>query len=159
MLDRGARAPDFSLPADDGSTVTLSAELADLSGDAPLILYFYPADFTPGCTAEACAIRDIHDELAEAGIVVLGVSPQSAGTHEKFREKHRLPYRLIADPDKVAIRAYGVDGPLGMGVRRVTYAIRKDGTIDDLVKADIRIGRHTDFVQSVLAKARRAEGS
>ncbi|NGX16665.1 peroxiredoxin [Wenzhouxiangella sp. XN24] len=147
MLTPGERAPDFTLPDQDGQPVTLSQLLAE----GPLVLYFYPADFTPGCTKEACTIRDMHDEIASAGMRVVGIAPQDAASHARFREKHALPFTLLSDADKRAIRAYGVDGPLGVGVRRATFLIGADGEILDAVRADLRIGRHEAFIREAIA--------
>lgn len=149
MLAPGERAPDFTLPDQDGRQVTL----AQLLEDGPLVLYFYPADFTPGCTREACTIRDMHDEIAEAGMRVVGIAPQDAASHARFREKHDLPFTLLSDPDKTAVRAYGVDGPLGIGVRRATFLVGADGHIVNAVQADLRIGRHEAFIREAIAAA------
>ena len=146
MLDKGTRAPAFSLPDADGHPVTLDGLLAD----GPLILYFYPADFTPGCTREACSIRDLHDDIVAAGLTIVGVSPQDGDSHARFAEKHNLPFALLCDPDKTVIRAYDVDGPLGIGTRRGTYLINADGVIEDAVLADIMIDRHTKFIQNAI---------
>ena len=146
MLKTGTSAPDFTLPDEDGNSVSLSELLAD----GAMILYFYPADFTPGCTKEACDIRDIHGELAEAGLQVVGVSPQDADSHRRFRDKHGLPFRLLCDTDKAVIRRYDADGPLGIGVRRVTYLIAADGTISDAVQADLMIGKHRSFMENTI---------
>ena len=115
-----------------------------------MILYFYPADFTPGCTKEACAIRDIHKDIQSVGLRVAGVSPQDAESHARFREKHELPFTLLCDPDKVAIKMYDVDGPFGVGVRRATFLIAQDRTIQDAVQADVMIGRHKDFIEKAI---------
>jgi thioredoxin-dependent peroxiredoxin len=147
MLKPGERAPDFTLPDQDGRDVVL----AGLLEDGPVVLYFYPADFTPGCTKEACTIRDMHDEIAAAGMRVVGISPQEPESHARFRAQHGLQFTLLADPDKTVIRAYGVDGPLGMGVRRGTFLLGKDGVIRDAVLADIRIGRHEAFIRTAIA--------
>jgi thioredoxin-dependent peroxiredoxin len=149
MLKAGDQAPDFTLPDQDGREVSLSRLLAD----GPLVLYFYPADFTPGCTKEACTIRDMHDEIATAGMRVVGVAPQDAASHARFRNQYGLPFTLLADPDKAVIKAYGVDGPLGIGVRRATFLVGADGRIRDAVLADIRIGRHEDFIRAAIAAA------
>jgi peroxiredoxin Q/BCP len=146
MLAKGTQAPEFQLPDQDGRKHTLKALLAD----GPLILYFYPADFTPGCTKEACSFRDLHQDLMKAKLRVVGVSPQDVESHRKFAAKHDLNFPLLADPDKVAVKAYDVDGPLGFGVRRGTYLISKDGRILDSVLADLRIGAHEEFVQNAL---------
>jgi len=146
MLPKGTTAPDFELPDADGRYV----RLASLLEKGPLILYFYPADFTPGCTKEACSIRDIHDDLVAAGLRVVGVSPQDGDSHTRFSEQHRLPFTLLSDIDKSVIRSYDVDGPFGVGVRRVTYLISASGEIEDAVQADVLVGRHTDFIRNAI---------
>src|SRR6185436_10660926 len=93
MLDTGDKVPEFTLPDQDGHDISLTALLKD----GPAILYFYPADFTPGCTREACSIRDIHREISRAGLTVAGISPQSPESHKRFREKHSLPFTLLSD--------------------------------------------------------------
>jgi thioredoxin-dependent peroxiredoxin len=149
MLKTGDRAPDFTLPDQDGREITLSALLAG----GPLVLYFYPADFTPGCTREACTIRDMHDEIAAAGMRVVGISPQDAASHARFRDKYGLQFTLLADPGKAVVKAYGVDGPLGIGVRRATFLLGADGVVRDAVLADIRIGRHEEFIRAAINAA------
>lgn len=149
MLKAGDRAPNFTLPDQDGREVSL----AQLLQDGPVVLYFYPADFTPGCTKEACTIRDMHDEIAAAGMRVVGVAPQDAASHARFHDKHGLQFSLLADPDKAVIKAYGVDGPLGIGVRRATFLVGADGLIKDAVLADILIGRHEEFIRAAIAAA------
>jgi thioredoxin-dependent peroxiredoxin len=149
MLKAGARAPEFTLADQDGRKVALQ----ELLRDGPLVLYFYPADFTPGCTKEACTIRDMHDEIAAAGMRVVGIAPQDAASHARFRQQHGLPFTLLADPDKSVIKAYGVNGPLGIGVRRATFLVGADGVIRDAVLADIMIGRHEDFIRRAIAAA------
>ncbi|MEX0706829.1 MAG: peroxiredoxin [Woeseia sp.] len=146
MLKAGARAPEFVLPDEKGEDVTLS----DLLNDGPLLLYFYPADFTPGCTREACAFRDMHDDLTAVGLRIVGISPQDADSHQRFRREHKLPFVLLSDIDKVAIRMYDVDGPFGVGVRRATFLINRDRTIQDAVLADVMIGRHTEFIEKAV---------
>ncbi len=148
MLNKGEKAPDFSLPDHDGNTVTLGS----LLNDGPLVLYFYPADFTPGCTKEACDIRDMHDDISDVGLKVVGVSPQDSTSHSRFREKHNLPFMLLDDSDKSVIRAYGVNGPLGFGVRRATFLINTDGVIEDVVVADLLIGKHGDFIRGAVGQ-------
>jgi len=147
MLETGTEAPDFTLPDEENR----STSLASLLLDGSLVLYFYPADFTPGCTKEACRIRDLHDDIMAAGLRVVGVSPQDVDSHVRFKREHRLPFRLLSDPDKRVIRLYDVDGPFGIGVRRVTYLIGRDRRIRDVVKADFRIGRHEQFIREAIA--------
>ena len=153
MLKAQSRAPDFVLQDDQGQDTSLSGILQA----GPLVLYFYPADFTPGCTKEACAIRDIHKDLLAAGLQVVGVSPQDPQSHAKFREHHNLPFTLLSDLDKVAIKAYDVDGPLGFGVRRATFLIGQDQQIHDAVLADIQISRHTEFIEKAIILRETAE--
>jgi thioredoxin-dependent peroxiredoxin len=146
MLKHGTQAPEFNLEDQDGKRHTL----ASLLRAGPLILYFYPADFTPGCTKEACSFRDLQKDLVAANLRVVGVSPQDAESHRKFAAKHGLNFPLLADPDKQAVKAYDVDGPLGFGVRRGTYLIGQDGKVLDSVLADLRISEHEAFVQRAL---------
>ena len=146
MLETGTKAPEFILNAHDGTETSLSALLQN----GPLILYFYPADFTPGCTKEACAIRDIHDDIQSVGLTVAGISPQDEDSHKRFREEHDLPFILLSDPEKVAIKMYDVDGPFGIGVRRATYLIDQARTIKDAIMADVLIGRHKEFIEKAV---------
>jgi peroxiredoxin Q/BCP len=147
LLATGGRAPEFTLPDQDGRSLSLSTLLRD----TPLILYFYPADFTPGCTREACTIRDLHTDIAQAGLAVAGVSPQSPESHRKFRDKYQLPYTLLSDADKFVIRMYDVRGPLGIGVRRGTYLIDQARYIRAALLADFRISLHEDFIRKAVA--------
>ena len=146
MLEVGAKAPEFVLNNHEG----IETSLSDLLQNGPLILYFYPADFTPGCTKEACNIRDIHNDIQSVGLQVAGVSPQDEESHQRFRKEHKLPFILLSDPEKVAIRMYDVDGPFGVGVRRATFLISQDRTIKDAVMADIFVGQHKDFIEKAV---------
>jgi thioredoxin-dependent peroxiredoxin len=147
MLAMGGRAPEFTLPDHDEQSVSLSTLLRY----GPLILYFYPADFTPGCTREACAFRDLHSEIQQAGLDVAGVSPQTPASHRAFREKYQLRFPLLSDVDKFVIRMYDVQGPLGFGVRRATYLIDQARYIRAAVLADFRISQHEAFVSRAVA--------
>ncbi|MEM8758263.1 MAG: peroxiredoxin [Planctomycetota bacterium] len=151
MLKSGDTAPPFDLPAGDGGSVSLSALLER----GPAVLYFYPADFTPGCTAQACMVRDLHGELVAAGVRIVGISPQPPESHKKFAEKFSLPFTLLCDRDKTTAKAYGVNGPFGIGVRRATFLISTEGVIEDAVLADLNIGRHKAFLNA----AARGAGS
>ena len=134
-LQVGDRAPDFTAQDDRGQTLKLS----DFRG-RNVVLYFYPKDHTPGCTREACQFRDLNGELAEAGAVVLGVSPDSVESHAKFRDKHGLPFPLISDPDHRIAEAYGVwkekrmFGRLSLGVERTTFVIDPEGRIAAIIR-------------------------
>lgn len=142
----GTPAPEFALPDHTGKEVGLSQLLAD----GPLILYFYPADFTPGCTKQACTIRNMFSDLRAVGLQVAGISPQDSGSHARFRKEYRLPYPLLSDMDKVAVKLYDVDGPFGVGVRRATYLINEDRVIQDAVLADMLISRHAGFLEKAV---------
>jgi thioredoxin-dependent peroxiredoxin len=130
MLSPGDPAPAFELPADDGSTVSL----ADLEGSRAVI-YFYPKDDTPGCTAQACSLRDAKADFDAIGASVFGVSPDSPASHAKFRDKHALGFRLLADQDHSVAEAYGAwgektnYGKTSMGIIRSVFAIDEDGKI------------------------------
>ena len=146
MLKTGDTAPDFELQDQSGNIVTLDQVAAD--GD--LILYFYPADFSPVCTAEACAFRDSYAGASSVGAQVVGGSPQSVASHRRFSESFAIPFPLLSDPRKKAIKAYGVDGPLGFGVRRVTFLIDRSKVIRNRVVSDLFVGSHTDLLKQTL---------
>lgn len=146
MLKPGNTAPDFILPDECGNEVSL----ATLLEGGPLVLYFYPADFTPGCTKQACAFRDMFDDLAAVGLQVVGISPQDGESHRRFKDEHNLPFLLLCDEDKVAIKMYDVDGPFGVGVRRVTYIISQGQKIQDALQADVLVKRHKEFIEKAI---------
>lgn len=146
MLKIGDTAPDFTLPDQDGQPV----HLAGLLTNGPVLLYFYPADFTPVCTKEACAFGALEPELSRAGVTILGVSPQDGETHTRFRERYSLPFPLLADPDKQVVKAYDCNGLLGFGVSRVTYLIGRDGRIQEAAKAALRVGPHLALAEKLL---------
>jgi len=125
MITEGMHAPDFSLPDADGRTWSLS----DFRG-RPLVLYFYPKDDTPGCTAEACGFRDDHGAFAARGVAVVGVSPDTPQSHARFRRKFALPFTLLSDPDKATLKAYGAFGEKMMYGRKVMGVIRSTFVID-----------------------------
>ena len=151
MIAAGTEAPDFELTSDDGATVRLS----DLRG-RPVVLYFYPKDDTPGCTAQACGIRDAYGEFERAGAVVLGVSPDSEQKHVKFKAKYDLPFTLLADPEHEVADRYGVWGEktyMGrtyMGVKRSTFVIGADGRVVNVLHG-VKPATHADQVLAVLA--------
>jgi thioredoxin-dependent peroxiredoxin len=147
LLAVGTKAPEFVLPNERG----LDTSLSSLLRDGPLILYFYPADFTPFCTKEACSIRDMHSDIVQAGLRVVGVSPQDVESHLRFKERYNLPFMLLSDPEKIAVRLYDVDGPFGVRIRRATYLIAGKGTIRDALLADFRVSRHDEFIRNAMA--------
>ena len=146
MIHAGERAPEFTLPDETGT----DRSLTQLLRTEALVLYFYPADFTPGCTRQACTLRDLHAEIERAGLRVVGISPQSPASHAKFKAKHQLPFTLLSDEQKTVAKMYGVNGPLGIGVRRATFLIDASRRIRDAVLADFMISRHADFIRKAV---------
>ena len=130
MLREGDPAPEFTLRSDGGDDVSLSSFRGK-----PVVLYFYPKDDTPGCTAQACGIRDSWGDFAHRGAVVLGVSPDKESSHVKFKEKYGLPFTLLADPDHTVAENYGVwvekknYGKTYMGIERSTFVIDAEGKL------------------------------
>ena len=121
----GDTAPTFTAPLQDGGTF----DSATLLGRKWLVLFFYPKDNTPVCTREACAFRDSYEAFVAAGAEVVGVSSDSAATHARFAEKHRLPFPIVADTDRRLRRLFGVANPLGVIPGRVTYVIDREGVV------------------------------
>lgn len=156
MVREGDPAPDFELTSDDGTAVRLS----DFRG-RPVVLFFYPKDDTPGCTAEACSFRDAHGELVAEGAVVLGVSGDDVASHRKFAAKHRLPFPLLVDAGHEVARrygAYGVKRRYGReyeGVLRQTFLIDPEGHIARVWRT-VRPANHAEEVLAVLRARRTA---
>lgn len=145
-LKQGDKAPYFEGVDQNGNAISLS----DFTGQK-LILFFYPKDSTPGCTAEACNLRDNYEELRELGFEILGVSPDSTTSHQKFIDKHSLPFPLLADTEKTAAEAYGVWGEKNMygrkymGIFRTTFIIDDLGTIAHVFKK-VKTKEHTQQI-------------
>ena len=150
MIEEGKPAPDFELQSDSGETVSLKA----LRGK-PVVLYFYPRDDTPGCTTQACGIRDAYGRFERAGAVVLGVSPDDSRSHVKFREKYELPFTLLADTDHAVAEKYGAWGEKKFagksytGVLRSTFVIDADGTVKKVIR-NVKPATHADDVLAAL---------
>ena len=134
MLEVGTKAPAFTLPDKDGNPVSLS----DFAGKK-VVLYFYPKDNTPGCTRQACAFAAAYEDFKTMDVVVIGVSKDSAASHQRFAEKHNLPFILLSDPALTAIQTYGVwqekklYGKVSMGVVRTTFIIDEAGNIEKIM--------------------------
>jgi peroxiredoxin Q/BCP len=144
-LKVGDTAPDFSLMDERGLPVSLK----DYLGKSAVVLYFYPKDFTAGCTAEACSFRDNYKLLRDKGVVVIGVSLDSVESHSKFSEKYNLPFAILSDRNKEVAKAYGVLGLGGFLTKRVTFIINKNGKITHIFpKVDVR--HHSDEVLKAL---------
>lgn len=149
MIKAGDQAPEFTLEGTNGEAVTLS----DCLRGGPVVLYFYPHDFTPVCTAQACMVRDWHAEVRAAGYQVLGVSTQGARSHEKFVERHALPFTLLSDPDKRVARAYGVAGPFALLPRRATFVIDQNSCVRERVVSDFRVAPHRALLERLASDA------
>ena len=150
MVEEGKPAPDFELKSDSGETVKLSELLGK-----PVVLYFYPKDDTPGCTTQACGIRDAWGEFERAGAVVLGVSPDDEQSHVAFKEKYELPFTLLADTDHSTAEEYGVwkektyAGNTYMGVERSTFVIDAEGNVAREMR-NVKADTHADDVLAAL---------
>jgi thioredoxin-dependent peroxiredoxin len=147
VVAEGKPAPDFELKTDAGETVKLS----DLRG-TPVVLYFYPKDDTPGCTTQACGIRDAYQEFRDRGAAVFGISADDEASHAKFKEKYELPFTLLADPEKQAVQAYDVwkertnYGKTYMGIERSTFVVDRDGNL----ARELRKVKPAEHAQQVL---------
>ena len=150
MVVEGESAPDFELLNDEGEVVRLS----DLRGN-PVVLYFYPADDTPGCTTQACGFRDAYETFRQRGAIVLGVSPDDVASHARFKRKYQLPFTLLADPGHEVAEAYGVwgeqtwNGETFLGVSRSTFLIDPDGKVAKTM-VGVNPERHADDVLAAL---------
>jgi peroxiredoxin Q/BCP len=155
LIEEGKPAPTFTLPSDSGEDVSLES----LRG-RPVVLYFYPKDDTPGCTAQARGIRDAWGEFESAGAVVLGVSPDDPKSHTRFRDKYSLPFTLLADEDHAVAETYGVwveksfAGRKYMGVERSTFVIDEAGNLAKVMRR-VKPDTHADEVLAALPSLRR----
>jgi len=134
----GDLAPDFTLPAPSGDPVSLH----DFLGKKTIVLYFYPKDNTSGCTAEACSFRDSYEIFKDAGAEVIGVSSDSAASHERFASKHHLPFILLSDKGGAVRKRYGASSVLGLLPGRVTYIIDKQGIVRHIFSAQFAVEKH-----------------
>lgn len=137
-LQIGDALPSFSMVADDGRTLTSD----DLVGGGPFVVYFYPFDNTPGCTAEACTFRDNFEAFTDAGANVYGVSADSTKKHVGFKEKHRLPFTLLTDPGRKVAKAFGVKKRLGLIPGRETFVFDGEGKLQHRFKSDTDMVKH-----------------
>jgi thioredoxin-dependent peroxiredoxin len=150
VIEEGKPAPDFELTSDSGETVRLS----DFRGK-PVVVYFYPRDDTPGCTKQACGIRDNYEAFGERGAVVLGISPDTESSHVKFKQKYGLPFTLLADPEHEVAERYGVwgerhmYGKTYMGIARSTFVIDSDGNVAHVMRR-VKPDTHVEQVLQAL---------
>jgi peroxiredoxin Q/BCP len=147
VVEEGKPAPDFELQSDSGEMVRLS----ELRGK-PVVLYFYPKDDTPGCTAQACGIRDAWSEFQRAGAEVFGISADTQASHERFQSKYALPFTLLADPEHLLAEPYGVGREGKSSYERSTFVIDAEGNVARIMRR-VNPNRHADEVLTALAPA------
>jgi len=148
VLKINSKAPDFEGRLDDGSLF----RSAELRGQRNIVLYFYPRDFTPGCTQEALSFQENYAEIEQYEAELVGVSADSVESHAKFRQQYCLAFPIIADPEKKIIKAFGAEWLFGLTIARVTYVIDKTGTIRAIIRHDLAIARHLSEVLESLRK-------
>lgn len=152
----GDQAPHFILPDQDNRPV----HFADLLGNGPVVLFFYPKDFSPGCTAEVCAFRDSYETFNDAGATVIGVSADTSESHRDFADRHRLPFILLSDTDGRVQALYGVEKAFGILRGRVTFIIDRNGVVRHTFSSQLNIDKHImdalSVVQSLQSEAERA---
>lgn len=151
MIAVGQKAPDLSLPNQKGESVTLSA----LWKSGPVVVYFYPKDETPGCTAQACGFRDAYSTFKDAGAEVVGISSDDADSHQRFADHHRLPFVLLADTRGEARKAFGVKKTLGLLPGRTTFVLDRNGVVQHVFDSQLRptahVGEALDVVKRLVA--------
>ncbi len=152
MLSVGTRAPNLDVIDHRGKALRSS----ELLGRGPLVVYFYPKDFTPGCTREACMFRDAYAELDGQGATIVGISMDDDASHTSFAERYQLPFALVADPKFAIARAWGVARPLGLGAWRVTYVMDQTGVIRGAFHHEISMSKHVTEVRDLLVQLRAA---
>lgn len=151
MIAVGQKAPDLSLPNQKGESVTLSK----LWASGPVVVYFYPKDETPGCTAQACGFRDAYSTFKDAGAEVVGISSDDADSHQRFADHHRLPFVLLADTRGEARKAFGVKKTLGILPGRTTFVVDRHGVVQHVFDSQLRptahVGEALDVVKRLVA--------
>lgn len=150
----GDRAPDFTLPDQTGKPV----RLGDLLGERVVVLYFYPKDETPGCTAEACSFRDSYQVFKDAGAEVVGISTDTVESHQSFAAHHQLPFVLLSDTDGALRKRYGVPTTFGLLPGRVTYVIDRDGIVRHIFSSQLQAEKHvSEAIKTIKAIQTPAE--
>jgi thioredoxin-dependent peroxiredoxin len=142
----GSLAPDFALPSQSGEVVSLKHFL----GSRPVVLFFYPKDDSPGCTREACAIRDDHEEFTKLDAEVIGISSDPVASHERFATTHDLPFTLLSDEEGRVRRLYKVPRAFGLFPGRVTYVIDEEGVVRHVFSSQLGVTRHVEEALSAL---------
>ena len=151
MPEVGEPIPDVTFTSASGPV-----RVRDLIGQRALVLYFYPKDETPGCTAQACAFRDRYQDFVDAGADVVGVSADDAASHDGFKRHHNLPFTLLSDPGGAGAKAFGVKKTLGLIAGRVTFVIDRGGTIRHAFSSQVRVGKHVNEALEVVRKLEQA---
>lgn len=146
MLKPGTQAPQFTATLDDGSTFDLSS----YRGKKHVVLYFYPKDFTGGCTAQACSFRDNYGLIEQYDAIIVGVSGDGEASHTSFKEKYQLPFPLVADPGRAVHKLYGAVSLIPWMTPRITYVIDKEGVIRSAIRHDLRVKEHVPEVVDAL---------
>lgn len=146
MLAVGTRAPVLDTVDHKGQPV----RSAEILAKGPLVLYFYPKDFTPGCTREACMFRDAFESLAGMGATIVGVSMDDDASHVRFADRHHLPFALVADPRFTLAKEWSVARPLGLGAWRVTYVVDRDGIVRGAFHHELSMSKHVSDVRTLL---------
>lgn len=153
-LQIGEQMPSFTLHDQDGAEIASDS----LTGDGPLVIFFYPADDTPGCTAEACGFRDQHQDFSEAGARVVGISRDSVASHADFVKKRNLPYTLLSDPDNHVRKAFGVPGGfMGLMPGRVTFVLDQGGALRAITESSFNPLKHVDQALDVVRELHQAQ--
>jgi peroxiredoxin Q/BCP len=149
-VEKGSKIPSFTLPDQNGKTINIE----DYIGKKNLVIYFYPKNDTPGCTAEACSFRDQFEDLRDAGAEIIGISSDSIQSHKQFAEKHRLPFILLSDAGKKVRKAFGVPADfLGLLPGRVTYIVDKKGIVLHVFNSQFNARQHVDEALKILKQA------
>ncbi len=146
MLAVGSRAPSLDAVDHKG----LPVRSAEILGRGPMVVYFYPKDFTPGCTREACMFRDAFESLAGMGATIVGVSMDDDASHVRFADRHHLPFSLVADPRFALAKEWGVARPLGLGAWRVTYVVDREGVVRGAFHHELSMSKHVSDVRALL---------
>ena len=144
-MNPGDKAPDFALPDETGAT----RKLGDLLADGPVVLYFYPAAMTPGCTKESCHFRDLKSEFATIGAQRVGISADKVEKQKQFSDKYTFDFPLLSDPDKSVAKEFGVKRGIGPN-KRTTFVIDSDGTVLEVIKSELNMNSHADRALEVL---------
>jgi peroxiredoxin Q/BCP len=150
MLAVGQTAPAFEATDHEGKRVSVT----EAQKKGPVVVYFYPKDFTPGCTREACMFRDAFADLDGLGATIIGVSVDDDASHRKFAERYQLPFSLVADPDRALAKRFGIARPLGLGASRATFVIDQQGIVRAAIHSEISMSKHVKDTKAAIEALR-----